>query len=274
MNSNRRLSLFSLLTRSAFGLAALVLSVALPCKANVPTPPAPSPTPAGYCQTINTELTNDLTAFNATLSSLWNGSTYPTLYTGSLPSANGNVGPQLIRSTQMIGVQQQLLEMQAMGYQAVMLEIGFPVLYEPFYGNQALYQQYVGFYAQVAATIRAMGMKIVVENDALLSSDMQAGWTNTTAYFATLSWAQYIAARAQMAATVAQVVQPDYLVLGEGPDSEANQAKQPNLNIPADAAAMISGEIAAVRALGLPNTKVGAGVGSWVKNLTSYIPDY
>src|ERR1700722_17899093 len=274
MNSNHRYS-FSLLSRAAFGLLpALVLSVASPCKANVPTPPAPPPPPAGYCQTINTELTSDLAAFNVTLSSLWNGSTYPVLYAGNLPSANGNVGPQLTSSTQMIGVQNQLIAMQAMGYKAVMLEIGFPVLYEPFYGNQALYQQYVGFYAQVAATIRAMGMKIIVENDALLSSDMQAGWTNAAAYFSTLDWAQYQAARAQMAATVAQVVQPDYLVLAEEPDSEANQAEQPNLNTPAEAAAMISGEVAAVRALSLPNTKIGAGVGSWVQNLTSYISDY
>ncbi len=272
---NHRCSLSSLLTRAACGLLpALVLSVALPCKANVPTPPAPPPTPAGYCQTINTELTNYLTAFNTTLSSLWDGSTYPTLYVGSLPSSNGNAGPQLINSTQMYGVQSQLTEMQAMGYQGVMLEIGFPVLYQPFYANQALFQQYVGFYAQVAATIRAMGMKIIVENDALLSSDMQAGWTNAAAYFATLNWTQYQAARAQMAATIAQVVQPDYLVLAEEPDTEASQAGQPNLNIPGSAAAMISGEIAAVQALNLPNIQLGAGVGAWVQNLTTYISNY
>jgi fibronectin type 3 domain-containing protein len=275
MNYNHRRSLSSSFTRAACGWwPALVLSVALPCKANVPTPPAPPPPPAGYCQTINTELTNYLTAFNATLSSLGNGSTYPTLYVGNLPSANGNVGPQLISSTQMYGVQSQLEELQAMGYQGVMMEIGFPVLYQPFYANQALYQQYVGFYAQVAATIRAMGMKIVVENDALLSSDIQAGWTTSTAYFASLNWTQYQAGRAKMAATIAQVVQPDYLVLAEEPDTESSQAGQPNLNIPGDAAAMISGEIAAVQALGLPNVQIGAGMGAWVQNLTTYLSDY
>ena len=34
---------------------------------------------------------------------------------------------------------------------------------------------------------------------------------------------------------IAQVVQADYLVLAEEPDSEANQAEQPNLNTPAEA---------------------------------------
>jgi hypothetical protein len=231
--------------------------------------------PAGYCQTIGTELTNDLNAFNATLSTVWNGSKYPTLYAGNLPMADGNVGPSLSSSTHMAFVVDQLVELQAMGYKAVMIQIGFPVLYQPFYSSQSQYQQYVTFYSQLATTIRSMGMKIVVENDELLSSDTQAGWTNTAAFFSTLSWSQYQAARATMAATVAQVIQPDYLVLAEEPDSEAVQALQPNLNIPTDAAAMISGEIAAVQALNLPNPpKMGAGFGSWVANLNQYLSAY
>jgi len=272
MKSKRR---FPLLTRVALHLLpALLVLVSLPCKANVPTPPAPLPVPAGYCQTINTELTGDLNAFNTTLSSLWNGSTYPTLYTGNLMMANGNTGPNLINGSTIISVQNELVQLQAMGYQAVLIQVGFPVLYEPFYPSQSVYQQYVSFYAQVAANVRAMGMKIVVENDSLLSSDAQAGWTNTAAYFSTLSWAQYQAGRATMAVTVAQVIAPDYLVLAEEPDTEAAQALQPNLNIPADAAAMVSGELAAVQALNLPNMQFGAGVGSWVANLTEYISDY
>jgi len=267
---------FSLLTKAAFGfLPALVLSISLPCSANVPTPPAPPPTPAGYCQTINTELTNDLNAFNATLSSVWNGSTYPTVYAGNLTSANGNVGPGLTNSTQMTAVVNQLQVLQAMGHTAIMIEMGFPLLYQPFYSSQSQYQSYLTFYTQLAQTIHGMGMQVIVENDVLLSSDMQAGWTNTAAFYATLNWTQYQAARAQMAATVAQFVQPDYLVLGEEPDSESFQAAQPNVNIPGDAAAMIGGEIAAVQALNLSSPPLmGAGFGSWVANLNQYISDY
>ena len=95
-----------------------------------------------------------------------------------------------------------------------------------------------------------------------------AGLT-TAAYFSTLSWTQYQAARATMAATVAQVMQPDYLVLAEEPDSEAAQAGQPNLNIPTNAAAMVSGEIAAVQALNMPNPQVGRRIRLLGTNLTS-----
>jgi hypothetical protein len=249
--------------------------VSLPCKANVPTPPVPPPLPAGYCQAIDTELTTDLNAFNATLNSLWNGSTYPVLYAGNLPMANSNIGPTLSNGPLFLEVQNELVELQAMGYKAALVQVGFPVLYAPFYSSQAQYEQYVSFYAQVAATIRAMGMKMIVENDVLLSSDDQAGWTNTGAFYGTLNWAQYQAARATTAATVAQVMQPDYLVLAEEPDNEATQALQPNINIPADAAAMVSAEIAAVQALNLPTPpQLGAGAGSWVLNLTQYISDY
>lgn len=91
MNSNRHVPL---LTPAACGLLpAVLLLAALPGKANIPTPPPP--TPAGYCRTTNTELTSDLTAFNTTLNSLWNGSTYPVLYAG-------NLHPRGVRSTRRL----------------------------------------------------------------------------------------------------------------------------------------------------------------------------
>ena len=177
----------SRLTRIALPLLpALLVFVCVPCKANVPTPPAPPPTPAGYCQTINTELTNDLNAFNATLSTVWNGSTFPTLYAGNLPMADGNVGPTLSNSTHMSAVQDQLDGIASHGIP------GGDDTGRLSGTVRALLQQPIAistvcsFYAQVATTIRAMGMKIIVENDELLSSDTQAGWTNTAAFFSTL----------------------------------------------------------------------------------------
>ena len=113
MNFKRNLNL---LTRIAFYLLpALLVFVSMPAEANVPTPPAPPATPAGFCSTIGSELTNDLNAFNTTLSTVWNGSTYPTLYAGNLPMADGNVGPSLSSSTHMASAVNQLVELQAVG---------------------------------------------------------------------------------------------------------------------------------------------------------------
>ncbi len=168
-----------------------------------------------------------------------------------------------------------------MGAQAVMIQIGFPVMYAPFYGTgsagQSQYNAVVTFYKNLATSLRAMGLKIIVENDELLANDDEAGWTNLTAYYSTLTWNQYVAGRVAMAATIATTMQPDYLVLAEEPDSEVTQTGQTNVGIPSMAAAMVSQEAVAVRALNLPNIKVGAGFGSWTVNLLGaggYLDDY
>ncbi len=216
------------------------------------------------------ELNGYLSTFNSTLNAL-PPSGFPTVYGANLSSANANGGPQITNSGYLQGVLTELQEIQATGVKAIMMQVGFPVLYRPFYptgqSGQTQYNAVVSFYQQVAAAVRAAGMKLIVENDILLSSDAQAGWTNTTTFYGGLTWAQYTAARAQNASTLASTMQPDYLVLAEEPDSEATQTGQSNLNNPTDAASMVSQEIAAVRALNLPNTKIGAGFGSWISNL-------
>ena len=193
---------FSLLTTTA----VLALAISIPCQANVPTPLTPPAPPAGYCQTIDSELHNDLNAFNTTLNSLWNGTTFPTLYAGNLLSANGNGGSSLISSSHFQQVQTQMQELQAMGYQGIMMAVAFPVLYDPFYGDQAAYQQYVSFYSQVAAMPGNghedhRGKRCAAFQRRTGRLDRYAAPSTSS-----LSWQQYMAARAQMAATIAQVM--------------------------------------------------------------------
>jgi len=248
----------------------------------VPAPPTPPLPPAGYCSTIYGELSSDLQAFNTLLATppTWTPvAGGPTLYAGTLQMADGNVGPSLSGPSYLPAVLIQLQELKALGIQAVTVPVGFPVLYEPFYGSQAKLQPYLTFYAQVGQAIHAAGLKIVADQEVLLSSDIEAGWTNLNAFYSTLTWPEYMAARATMAATVAQTMQPDYLVLAEEPDTEAAQTGQSNMNNPADAAQMIAGEIGAVQALNLPDIKLGAGIGSWLGNsppngLANYIDAY
>jgi fibronectin type 3 domain-containing protein len=267
-------------SRRVLLVALTLLWVCVPGRANVPTPPPPPAVPAGYCTTINDELNLNLTTLNTTLS-LLPRSGFPTVYAANLSMANANTGPQIENAGYLPGVLNQLQEMKAMGVQAVMVQVGFPVLYRPFFpsgsSGQTQYNSVVSFYQQVAAAVRSLGLQLIVENDELLANDVQAGWTNTTAFYGALNWTQYQAARAQTAAVVASTLQPDYLVLAEEPDSEATQSGQTSLNDPASAAGMVSQLIAAVRALNLPNIKLGAGFGSWVANLLGaggYLEEY
>jgi len=186
------------------------------------------PVPPEY-QDLYTSLDNYLTTFNATLTP---NPGYPVLFCGDLKNANGNVGPQLVNPSTFVGIQLQIQEIKAMGAQAIMIEVGFPLLYEPFLTSQGQsYQQFVAFYQQVAAAVRAAGLKLIVENDTLLTNDVQAGW-NVAPFYATLDWTSYQAARAQNAVTVAQTLQPDYFVAVEEPSTESMNTGQSNANTP------------------------------------------
>jgi len=261
-------------------LPILTLSFSAPSKANVPTPPTPPPVTGTFCTLMSGELNGYVNTFNTALN-LLPVTGYPTIFAANLEKADANAGPQIENSGYLTQVLDQAQEMKAMGAQAVMIQIGFPAMYQPFFGTttsgKTQYNEVVTFYQTLANSIRAMGMKIIVENDTLLANDDEAGWSNLTAYFGTLSWTEYVAGRAAMAATVASTVQPDYLVVAEEPDTEATQSGQANVDIPSLAAYMVSQEISAVRALNLPNVKIGAGFGSWTVGLLGiggYLDDY
>jgi len=237
---------------------AVLIRGCVPASANVPPPPKSPAVPAGYCSTIYSELQNYLKTFNA---SIGTPAQYPMLRVAQLQQADANTGPAVING--LSGSLTQAQELQAMGFQGVKLAIGFPMLYEPFWGSQAALQPYLDFYEQLVSGLHAMGLKVVVENTILQGDNPQTGWTNLGPFFQSLNWLEYIAARATMAATIAQYLKPDYLVLAEEPDTEAANSGQTNLSNPVDAAAMITSEITSVRLVNL-TLPLGAGFGTWL----------
>ena len=254
-------------SRGASSLSgALMLLALFPYgSASAQTPPVPS-----TFQDLYTELDNYLVSFNATLGP-GNASAHPTLMTGSLKAANSNIGPQLLNST--TGMQLQLNALKAMGAQAIMVEVGFPMLYQPFLTSQGQsYSAFVAYYQGVAAAVRQAGLKLIVENDTLLSNDVQAGW-DVAPFYATLNWTQYQQARAQTALTVAQTMQPDYLVVLEEPDTEAANTGQVNVNTPSGATTMLSLILTSVREP-VSKLKVGAGVGTWLNGYLGFIQGF
>jgi fibronectin type 3 domain-containing protein len=265
--------------RTLTALAVFIVLSHAPCKADVPVPPLPPAPPPGYCTSVYGELNTDLQAFNTQLATppTWTPiSGGPTVYAGDLQLADSNIGPQISSPNYLPAVLAQLQELQAMGVQAISVPVLFPILYEPFYGSQAALQPYLDFYSQVAQAVRAAGLKLIVDNEALFSNDIAAGWTDMNAFYSTLTWPEYMAARAEMAATIAQTMQPDYITLANEPDTEAAQTGQQNLNNPLDAALMVAGEIVAVQAVSLAQfPKLGAGFGTWLPSFgSSSLLDY
>lgn len=256
--------------RLGFGLILLLtLSICIPGTASAQAPP---PVPTEY-QDLYTSLTNYLNSFNATLNASWNGAPSPVVFSSTLVFADGNAGSQLINPGYYNGIVNQLQALKAMGVQAVTVPVEFPILYQPFFTNPSDYQLYYNFYQQVAASARALGMKVIVENNILLSGGLRAGW-NTAPFYASLNWTQYQQARAQCAVAVAQAMQPDYLVVLEEPDTEASQTGQSQANTIAGSDSLLSTILTALQQSGVTGVKYGAGVGTWMSGYDQYIQSY
>ncbi len=253
--------------RLLFTVLALLASLSY-CNLSAQAPPVPAEYQAIY-SSLNAYLANFNTTLNA--QSL---SHVPLLSTAALANADANAGPQLVNPGTLAGLQLQLNELKAMGVQAVMVEVGFPMLYAPFLTGQGQTQaQFVSFYQQVAQLIRAAGMKVIVENDTLLVNDVSAGW-DAAPFYATLSWTQYQQARAQTALTIAQTMQPDYLVVVEEPSTEANDSGQSQANTPTGSASLLSQILASLEQARVPGMKVGAGTSASQANAVSFIQQY
>ena len=227
-------------------------------------------------QDLFNTLNTDLGDFNTAINGVWNGSTYPVLYAGELTNANCNNGSQLLTSSGLLSVQNELLMLKALGVQAIAVEVSFPMLYEPFFSSQTEYQQYVSYYAQVATLVKQAGFKLIVESQSMIpSGGLGSGFgTQLATFYPTLNWTEYQTARAQTAQIVAQTMQPDYFVLQEEPDTEALQTGQTNVDTVSGATSMLDQVAASVLQAGVTGMKIGAGVGTWLSGFQSFAYSY
>jgi len=194
---------------------------------------------------------------------------------GELLSANAHRGVQLLLPKTRAGVSLELDRMRALGAKSVTVAVGFPILYKPFLewnGDAGDYQGLLDFYKQLAADVRTRGMKLVIESGTLFPGVYSAGSGFKLAdYYGTLTNQEYIAGRAEMAATIAQQIHPDYLVVGSEPDTEAKLTKRTSLSTPNGFALLIAKIVTRVRAAGVRDIPIGAGVGTWTPDGEAYI---
>jgi chitodextrinase len=266
--------------KSAFCfLAILPLLFSLPSGMYAQAPSVPA-----SFQPMYTELNNYLVNFNATLPPGGNPP-FPTLMSVCLKAVDSNSGPSLVSGMNFnqnppplpVNAQMQLNALKAMGVQAVLVEVGFPMLYTPFLASQnaAYPSQFTTYYQTVANAVRAAGLKLIIENDTLLVNDVEAGW-DVAPFYATLNWTEYQAARAQTAVTIANLMHPDYLVVLEEPNTEAFNSNQPNANTLSGSLSLLNAILTGVQQAGVQNMKVGAGTSTAQVNpdALSFIQEY
>jgi uncharacterized protein (TIGR03437 family) len=169
----------------------------------------------------------------------------------------------------------ELDALSALGVEAVVINIHFPILYEPFYqfnGNPGDYHRFISFYKQLVNDVHRRGMKLIVETSTLFTGFYSTGsGFNLSGYYPTLTLQDFMNGRAQNAAMIVKEVGPDFLNLGSEPDTQAQLAGQPEIDSPSGYANMISTILAAIRATGVTGIPTGAGVGTWERQGLSFI---
>ena len=239
-----------------------------------PAQPAPCSTAPSAFAVMCSELEGDVSSFDTTVSSQWNGTPSPVAFGAELVTADCNRGlATLLAPATLAGVKSQLDALALVGVQSVTFAVSFPILYQPFYQYNHDPQDYagvIGFYQSVMSEARSRGMKVVIESSVMFPA--YATDLPLAAYYATLTGPQVTAGRAQVAQTVALTLQPDWLNLGSEPDTEAALLGLSAQYTPQQWAMETSTILAQLRAAGVSGKPlIGGGIGTWQTNGTAYL---
>jgi phospholipase C len=215
----------------------------------LPVHPVTDLVPARYIPLVNRlgSQINDL----ATRAATGNASGTPVMG-AELLAANGNLGTSLLRPGEMSGIKLTLDRFRSMGIRGVTVELGFPLLLSSF-PNHA---QYLTFYEQVAAAVRAHGMLLSVEENAIFANTV---FSSLQPDYAGLTLDTYAAGQRAQAQVIIDHLHPAYLSILDEPDTFATNLHLP-LNSAAAAVRVVNAELAGLRR---GSTKVGAGTGTW-----------
>jgi hypothetical protein len=273
-------------TVTAFGSNGYVSAQAPPMSVTTyaAVPAGVPPTYQSLYQGIESNMSTDFALINAQ----WAGTKYPVKYSSSLMSADENAGLRT-SFTNLTAVNQELDGLQALGINAALVEVGFPIFDQNFWefigqsASQAhqTVQNYLTFYELVAQDVHGRKgsngkpMILIVEANPLLTVDDPADSLNASGYYQSLSFETYEERRSANTVTIAQNLKPDFLTIQSEPDTDANNCYRPELNTPATDVAMvqsIANNLAAADVPGLHTTiKVDSGMGAWQENWQEYL---
>ncbi len=248
--------------------------------------PVPSGVPSAY-QSLYQGLQSNIATDFALVNAQYTGVKYPVNYSVCLNNANQNTGLRTTFTTAT--VDPELDAAQALGLNAVMVTLGFPMFDQYFWEFQGqtpsqaqqTVQNYLTYYELVAQDIHGRKdvnghpMRLIIEANPMLTVDNPGTKLNPTAYYQSLSFATYEQRRAANTVTTAKYVQPDYLIVQSEPDTDARDDYRPELNTPATDVAMVQlivNDLAAADVPGLHTTvKLGSGMGAWQSNWQEYL---
>lgn len=216
--------------------------------------------PAAY-QAVYQELEDKLAEYRDRVNTEWDGTTHPVKFATALLPADSHTGRALLSPENQMAVLIYLDKLKALGVQAVVVQINYPLLTVSFVPNAP---DYAAYYAQLATEVRSRGLKFVVEHNLLLPG---FSGLDPTDYYAglradPLPVERFGRERYDEVQAILEQIRPDYLSLVTEPGTYAAVT-----GLVMDAAMWkthIEGMLTQL-AVDVPihNTLLGAGSGTW-----------
>ncbi|MEO8658490.1 MAG: hypothetical protein ABI693_08475 [Bryobacteraceae bacterium] len=228
-----------------------------------------------------------LLTFGASVASQWDGVKNPKLVSGvelvPMDSSDSLLQPNYFQQF----VAPYLDALQQVGAKVVKVQIGFPLLFQPYYqqvfGSLDNFNQRLSVYRQMMSELRSRGMKVVVQSVITPASGGSQNDKSLVSYYNSLSFQDYIQGRAANAVAVAQLLAPDFLNYESEPDTEGLKALRPELNPSSNAFTIsnlllvtsIRDALEAANIPGLHSTiRTAIGLGTWTSAFSTLVSAY
>ena len=186
---------------------------------------------------------------------------YNPIFAAELLTANSNRGKDLLAPNGLIGANYELDRLEELGVEGVVISVNFPLFYPPFHESPSEQDAYLNFYKEVAETVNARDMKLIIENN-FIFTQKGISTLNVRKFYADLSLEEYLEARSQVAITIARELRPDYLTITVEPDTEAAQTGKSVNDITIQTEYLID-VLNKLEENQITDVKIGAGIGTW-----------
>ena len=176
-----------------------------------------------------------------------------TRFGAELYVANSNRGEALLNADAYTAIALQLSRLQELGVRGVTVSIHEDVL-----GRSPRAAEYLALYGRLATDVKGRGLTLVVESAASLVAD-----------YTTLTFDAYRQSRRTAIERILTAMQPDYLIIGSEPTTEAALTSFAELSTPAGYRDLLAYLLSGLQR---GTTLVGAGTGTWEDR--TYIENY
>lgn len=226
----------------------------------------------------------DLTNFEATVDSNWNGIYYTNArFPACIEVAtDGGEGAAITNTNYFKYTALPYLNaLQQMEVKAVKVSFNFPLLYQPYYtSTNGLnypqgYTNMFNFVSNLVAAVRERGMYLIIPTQNVFPFLIPS--INT--YYESLSFSDYTNGRSTQIQTIVKNFRPDVCMMQSEPITEVDNLTtnlSNELNNPVVDTNMLMGFLGDLKEAGLRNssTLIGAGMGTWQPSFDTYLTNF